>query len=228
MSTLEPYLRFAREHPWLFINAPEGGFTVLLDEADIRAVEAQTAQRLAAEGLPAEWATVGVVYQDQYLLLLRDAVRFPDGALGTYVRIVSATPGNPGVAVLPIYRGEVVLIRHFRHATRTWHLEIPRGFGEQGSAPEESAAREMAEEIGATVSHLTPLGSVYPDTGLGAAFVELYIAEIAAYSEPEAREAIAEISVVSVAEFERLIRDNVITDGYTLAAYARAKTQGLF
>jgi len=30
-----------------------------------------------------------------------------------------------------------------------------------------------------------------------------------------------------VSEFERMIRDNEIADGFTLAAYARAKLRGL-
>lgn len=229
MMTSREYLTFAQKHPKLFENPPGIIFTILLDEDKIQQAEAETARRLAARGLPTEWAKVGIVYQDQYLLLLRDAVRFPDGSLGTYIRFVN--PGiAPGVIILPVCQGHVVLLRHFRHATRTWHLEIPRGFGEQGLSSETNARRELGEEIGAAGAgiQLTFLGDVYSDTGMSAAFNKLYYAEIETYREADIHEAIAELQVVPIAEFERLIRNNEITDGLTLSAYAYAKARGLF
>src|SRR5260221_12364143 len=96
-------------------------------------------------------------------MILRDAVCFPDGRLGIYSRMVGDS--TPGVIVLPIYQGPVLLIRHFRHATRTWHIEIPRGFGTKSFSSEENAFRELEEEVGATVSRLVSLGYVYSDTG---------------------------------------------------------------
>ncbi|MGP3928192.1 hypothetical protein [Streptomyces sp. 8N616] len=69
-----------------------------------------------------------MVYEDAYVMLLRDPVRFPDGRTGTYIRSVSAMQ-EPGCVVLPLLGGEVVLLEHFRHATRSWHWEVPRGFG---------------------------------------------------------------------------------------------------
>lgn len=228
MMTNREYLTFAQKHPQLFVNPPGVIFTILLDEDKIQQAEAEMTRRLAAHNLPAEWAKVGIVYQDQYLLLLRDAVRFPDGSLGTYIRFVNPD-GAPGVIILPVCQGRVVLLRHFRHATRTWHLEIPRGFGEQGSASEANARRELAEEIGAAGAgvHLVFLGEVYSDTGMSAASNKLYYAEIETYGKVDINEAIAKVHAVPIAEFERLIRDNEITDGLTLSAYAYAKARGL-
>lgn len=54
MSTLADYLAFAKVHPTLFENPPGAGFTILLDEADIKAAETQMAQWLKAKGLPVE------------------------------------------------------------------------------------------------------------------------------------------------------------------------------
>src|SRR5258708_21557996 len=85
MSFLTDYFAFAQEHPELFVNPPQGGFTILLEEKEIQEVEAQMKQKLAARGLPVAWSQVGIVYQDQHGRILRDAVRFPGGALGTYI-----------------------------------------------------------------------------------------------------------------------------------------------
>lgn len=227
MSTLADYLAFAKAHPALFVNPPEGGVTILLDEDEIREVESQAAGRLEAQGLPAEWARVGIAFQDQYVLMLRDAVRFPGGFLNTYIRFVGEEDDPPGVIVLPLYQGQVLLIRHFRHATRTWHVEIPRGFGKKGLSSEENARRELEEEIEATISRLVSLGPIYPDAAASTECDELFYAEVESYGSVESQEAIAELLPTPVPEFERMIRDNEITDGFTLAAYARAKLRGL-
>ena|SRR5947209_250036 len=52
--------------------------------------------------------------------------------------------------------------------------------------------------------------------------VELFYAQIEAYGLIDTMEGITELSVVSVADFEAMIRENVITDGFTIATYARA------
>lgn len=227
MSTLADYLAFAKAHPTLFVNSPGAGFTILLDEAEIREAESQMTQCLKAKGMPTKWARVGIAYRDQYVMILRDAVRFPNGSLGTYIRFVSEEDDPPGVIVLPLYQGQILLIRHFRHATRAWHIEIPRGFGKKGLSAEENARRELEEEMGAIVSRLISLGQVYPDTGTGSLRAELFYAELESHGHVEAYEAITELLPTPLSEFERMIRENEITDGFTLAAYARAKACGL-
>lgn len=227
MGMLDAYLAFARSRPDLFTNPPGAIIRILLDPAEIQQVEADVVTRLRSRGLPEEWARVGIVYRDQYMTLLRDAVQFPDGSLGTYIRFVDWGDGVPGVIVLPNYRGNVVLERHFRHATRTWHLELPRGFGAPGLSPEENARRELEEEIGAVVARLESLGMVYPDAGASTENDALFYAEIESYTVPEEHEAISELLLVTVDEFERKMRDGEITDGFTLMAYARAKLQNL-
>ena len=121
MSTLAEYLAFAKAHPARFVNPSQGGFTILLREDEIREVEAFMAQKLQAKEMPTEWSRVGIVYQDQYGMILRDAVRFPGGALGTYIRFIGNVEGYPGAIVLPLFQKQVLLVRRFRHATRTWH-----------------------------------------------------------------------------------------------------------
>ncbi len=225
MSTREEYFGFAKAHPNLFVNPPGAGFVILLDEDEIQEAEAQMAQRLKSRHLPTEWAQVGIAYQDQYRMVLRDAARFPNGLLGTYVRIVR--DGPPGVIIFPIYQRQVLLIRHFRHATRTWHLEVPRGYGEKGSSGEENARRELKEEVGATISQLVSLGQAYPDTGALSEYNEFFYAEVESYGSIEADEAIVELLPTPIPEFERMIRENEIEDGFTVTAYGLAKAKGL-
>ena len=220
------YLALVKARPELFRNPDGAAFTILLDEAEIRQAEAHVAGQLAKFGAPKEWAEVGIAFRDQYLLLLRDAVRFADGSLGTYIRTVPPENSFEGVVVLPVWQRQVLLIRHFRHATRTWHLEVPRGFG---SDPDTrvSARRELAEEIGASDVELTDLGETYADAGADSSAVALFYAEVGSYGAPELHEGITAILPTPLAGFERMIADGELKDGYLLAAYARAKSRKL-
>lgn len=226
MSDLEQYFALVRKHPEMFETPPGGEITILLDEGEIRGVEDLMRQRYMARGQPVAWADVGVVYQDQYMLLLRDAVRFSDGSLGTYFRTVN-DDGIPGTIIIPVYQRQVVLTRHFRHATRKWHLEIPRGFGTKGLSNEENALKELEEEIGAIITCLVSLGRAYPNTGASSEYNEFFYAEIASYGKVDAHEGICELLLVNVEELETLIRNNTIDDEFTIVAYTRAKLQGL-
>jgi len=226
MSDLAAYLSLARSRPELFSNPPEAGYEILLQETEIRQAEEHMAEMLRRAGAPPQWAQVGVAFRDQYVLILRDAVRFPDRSLGTYIRIVAPDDQFLGVVTLPVWQDQVLLVRHFRHATRAWHLELPRGFGRDRDA-EESARRELAEEIEAADIQLVDLGQAYPDTGIGSSRVAFFYATIGSYGRPELYEAITDILPTPVAEFERMIRDGELTDGYLLTAYGLAKAKNL-
>ncbi|HEV2756252.1 MAG TPA: NUDIX hydrolase [Actinomycetota bacterium] len=221
------YAKLASERPELFANPAGSAFRILLDAEEIAAAEGAEADRLAGRGLPREWARVGVVYEDEYVLLLRDAVAFPDGHRGTYIRFVGRDDAPSGVAVLPLHAGKVLLVRHFRHATRSSHLEIPRGFWVDGLSGTDIARRELEEEAGIAGCTLVPLGPVHVNTGLTAETLELYAALVEDGGRPSEDQAITEVVAVGVDELEELIRDGEVTDSFTVAAYARAKLRGV-
>ncbi|MFE9810278.1 NUDIX domain-containing protein [Streptomyces sp. NPDC005227] len=223
-----------REHrPELFVNPSGAAFEILLDRADQdRAADAMSRVAVAA-GLPESVGHIGVVYRDAYFCLVRDAVRFTNGQLGTYIRIVSASVSG-GAAVLPLLAdGRVVLLRHFRHASRHWHWEIPRGFGGPGEGGAGTAARELQEELGVHVTDFTYLGPLSPDTGLRAGVDHLYLAhlgtaELADEPTQDARaEGIDAYRAVTQGELRTMVADREISDAYTLSAYALAMAQGV-
>src|SRR5260370_1157725 len=131
--------------------SPTGGITVVSDPAETARIEALMADRFAAQGLPRQWARAGIFYEDPYIVLLRDAVIFPDGKPGLYHRVIARHDEPTGVAVLGRYDGKIVLVRHFRHPSRAWHLEIPRGAVGADEDPGHVAHLEISEEIGGPV-----------------------------------------------------------------------------
>ncbi|MES4890905.1 NUDIX hydrolase [Streptomyces sp. NPDC096012] len=235
------YEALRRDVPEWFRDDPEG-VRILTDPARIRdARRRATTARPSGRGgsFAALWARLraalrpvpaGVVSADRYLWYLRDPVRFPDGRLGLYDRILPPPGSSPGVVILPLVGpGEkVVLIEHHRHATRSRHWEVVRGFGEPGATPVENVTRELREEIAATPTEVIPLGEVHPDTGLLAHKVALYAARVDGVGEVEKGEAIHRAITVTPAEAEEMVADGRITDGFSIAALYRARLTGVF
>lgn len=224
MSDLAGYFALVKARPELFYNPP-GGIEILLQESEIHQAEEHVAEKLRKAGAPPEWAQVGVAFKDQYFEILRDAVRFPDGSLGTYIRSVPSLNPFPGVAILPVWQGQVLLIRHFRHGARTWLLEIPRGFG-MGPDPRQSARQELIEEIGAAEISLVDLGEANPD-GSGSSVVAFFYASVGSYGQPELGEGITDIVPTPVPDFERMIGGGELKDGFLLMAYGLARAKNL-
>lgn len=214
-----------RERPELFDNPAGAPYFIVTEPGEVEAAEAQEADRLRRNGRPESWSGTGVIYEDGYLLVLRDAVRRPDGTLGTYVRTLSGSTSR-GVAVLPLKGDEAILIRHFRHATRTTHLEIPRGFGEEGLTSAQQAATELREETGATTDEVIELGEIYPNTGISGDPVDLFLARVRDVGEPQLGEGICAIEAVPVPRLAQMIASGEVTDSFAIAAYARASLGG--
>ncbi|MFK4145244.1 NUDIX hydrolase [Streptomyces sp. NPDC004065] len=231
---LAAYERLRAERPRLFANPPDAAFEILFDPAEQESVADRSAADNERGGLPAEDGDIGVVYRDRFVMLVRDAVRFRSGRRGAYIRLCGAQDGV-GAAVLPLLSdGRVVLIRHFRHADRGWHWEIPRGFAEAGDRGGDTARRELAEELGCSVERMERLGAVNGDSGLRAAADDIYVAHIPARSfdgtavaEHAVEEGIDAVRPVAPETLRRMIADGEITDGFTLAAYALACACGV-
>lgn len=86
----------------------------------------------------------------------------PSGA--TFQRDMVHHPG--AVAVVPVDGDEVVLVRQYRAAVDLEILEIPAGKRDvAGEAPEITAQRELAEEVGLTAGRLVKLAEFYNSIG---------------------------------------------------------------
>jgi ADP-ribose pyrophosphatase len=226
MDAFDRYSALLRARPALAEN-PKGGIMLVSDRAEVARIEAIMADRFAQGGVPRDWSRTGIMYEDPYLLLLREAVVFPDGNPGLYHRVIARNEEPTGVAILPRYRGQVVLIRHFRHPSRRWHVEIPRGAVGEGEDPASVAKLEISEEIGGTISSLVPLGLLHGATALMRHSVVLAYAELDAIGTPALGEGIAEILLVTPVQLESMISGGTVTDAFTVGATFHARLRGL-
>jgi ADP-ribose pyrophosphatase len=126
---------------------------------------------------------------------------------------------HPGaVAVAPLTdKGELLLVRQYRHAVRAITLELPAGRREAGEDPLAAARRELAEETGHRARDWQALGSFWPAPGFCSERVFLFAAR---GLEPAAQalDADEDLEVVRMSP-ERALRES--EDAKTLLAIQR-------
>lgn len=217
------------KHPELFIYKEEFPLKIITDKNDIEKWQNDRIQEYQEKGLPVNWLKIGVILNDPYIIMLRDLVEFPDDHLGGYFRIINRAEleGGRGVVILADMGKKILLIKIFRHSIRNWSWEFPRGFGESNTPIEENAKKELFEEVGGKANELIDLGIYHSNTGLEGNQVHLVYAKLEKIGKPNINEGIKETRFVNVNEIERMISNSEITDGFTIAAYTRAKLKKL-
>jgi ADP-ribose pyrophosphatase len=175
---------------------------------------------LGAENEPA--ASTGIVYEDKYIKLVRDCVLFPAGSRGTYIRLIISQGRVGGVCIVPTWQGKYVLIRQFRHATRLWHIEFPRGFVEGDASIRDNAARELHEEVGVSSADLQFVGEIFADTGLIASSIGVFVTELVEAPQALGDTGSAELILAGRAEIEEMIGSGAINDAISMAAFVTA------
>jgi ADP-ribose pyrophosphatase len=219
----ERYFRLMQDRPDLFDNGKASGIEILTSSDEIEAAQESARRTRQTRGMDVSDLRVGVLATDPYMTILRDAVRFSDGTLGLYNRIVEIR----SAAVLPLLDGRPVLIRIFRHGLRDWSWEFPRGGCEPGETSEATIRREVHEEIGANIRDLRPLGDFTPGGSSLCIRADLYAAHIDGVGQPDRADAISDIKVADVPEVEEMIRSSKIIDGFSLSVFLRARLVGI-
>lgn len=227
-SALSKYLDLLHNNPDLISNK-NALINLILDEDAIENWEVTYKDKLIAIGKPKEWAEIGLVYSDPYIVILRDLVEFPGGSKGSYFRLLNQADlqGGQGVVVLAKMNDKYLLLHQYRHPIRAWSFEVPRGFGEPCITAEKQVENEIREEVGGKISKLIDLGIYFSNTGLEGNKVRLFFAELISVGKPAKEEGIESLHWVSLEELETMLAKAQITDGFTIAAYTRAKLQGL-
>ena len=170
-------------------------------------------------GLSIERVASRVVYDNPWMTLREDVIRRPDGSEGIYSYVE-----KPDFAlIIPIEHGGVHLVEQYRYPVghRSW--EFPQGTlpNRESGDPLELARRELAEETGLRARRLHHLGNLHPAKGMGSQGFAVFVAEDLEVGEHarEHEEQDMRQRWVSRTEFEQMIRDGLVTDDSTLAAY---------
>jgi ADP-ribose pyrophosphatase len=213
------YWSLMQKRPEWFCNNPRGGIVILTSDAELDEACRETEKFRAEHGMSVADMRAGLLAHDPYMTIVRDAVRFPDGSLGLYNRIIETL----AVAVLPLLDGRPVMMSTFRHGLRRWSLEFPRGGCNEGESAAAGAIRELNEEIGANALKLIPLGEFTPGGSSLSIRARLFAAEIDGIGGYDILEGIEDVRVMDVATVEQKILSSEIIDGFSLALFTRAR-----
>ena len=146
-----------------------------------------------------------------------DTVKFPSGS----EKVREVVLHKSAVAILPVNeRGEIILVRQYRHAIDEDIYEIPAGLVEEGEDPRETAVRELQEEIGYRPGHIEEIAEFYSSPGFCTEKIIVYYAdELVSSKLPEDEDEYIKVFAFAPEELEKMIAEKKIKDGKTLMAF---------
>jgi ADP-ribose pyrophosphatase len=152
-----------------------------------------------------------------------ERVELPNGSVAE-LEIIRHPGGAAAVAMNA--RGEVCLLRQYRHALDGWLWELPAGKLDGAEKPLVAAQRELAEEAGVRASRWKSLGSFVSSPGVFTEVVHLFLATglTPVTAHPEAGE-VFEIRWLALERALALAHAGKIIDGKTVVGLTRAAVQ---
>ncbi|MGO8754032.1 MAG: NUDIX domain-containing protein [Gallionellaceae bacterium] len=155
-----------------------------------------------------------VVYEGDFIKVLKDNVRLPDGSVSTREHI--AHPG--AVAILALLdNGNLVMERQFRYAPQREFIELPAGKIDHGEDILLCAQRELLEETGYVANEWVHLSTVWPCIGYANERMEYFLARGLAHQGRNLDDGeFLEVFELSLPEAMEWIRLGRINDSKTL------------
>jgi ADP-ribose pyrophosphatase len=148
----------------------------------------------------------------------------PDGT--EFTRDIVRHPG--AVAVVAVTdTSDVLLVRQYRGAIDRELLEIPAGTRDvDGEPPEETARRELLEEVGVHARQFRLLGTMFNSPGFCDEETYLYLAtdlDAGDHDRDGVEEQHMEVVAVALGDVDRLVASGELIDGQTILGLLLAR-----
>jgi ADP-ribose pyrophosphatase len=160
------------------------------------------------------------ILQGNFLQVVRDTVRSPDGGQATREYVV-----HPGaVVIIPMFTddaGQVRLIleRQFRYPLARVIIEFPAGKVDPGENLWVSAQRELREETGYSAAEWAHAGVMHPVPAYSTEFIDIWLARELTRGDPQLDIGeFVEVITATPSELSQWCRDGTVTDAKTLVA----------
>ena len=159
-----------------------------------------------------------VVYRNTWMTVREDEIERNNGTRGIYGVIEKCD----SAIILPIANGQVYLVEQYRYPIGANSLEFPQGSLERNDVdPAEIARDELQAETGLVANQLEYLGEIHIACGYADqktyAFLATGLSPMT--GQPDVEEHDLEVRKMSLVQLRQLIRDNIIKDAQTLAAW---------
>ncbi|WP_040976787.1 ADP compounds hydrolase NudE [Necropsobacter massiliensis] len=105
-----------------------------------------------------EILSVSVAAKSRIFEIQAVELKFSNGAYRVYERFKPSS--RAAVLILPVDGQELLMIREYAVGTERYELGFPKGLMDPGETPQQSANRELKEEIGLGANSLTHLRTV--------------------------------------------------------------------
>nr|WP_083407746.1 NUDIX hydrolase [Mycolicibacterium rutilum] len=167
------------------------------------------------------------VYRNPWMALREDDIRRPDGSGGVYAVVEKPTYA----LVIPRDGDRFALVEQYRYPIGLRRWEFPQGTAPGGRElePADLAAQELREETGLRAERLDRLGQLDVAPGMssqrGWVFLATGITE--GEHEREHEEQDMHSAWFDRAQMEQMMRDGVITDAQSMAAWTLLLLSGL-
>jgi ADP-ribose pyrophosphatase len=164
-----------------------------------------------------------VVFRNPWWTYKRDEFELPSGKTGEYHYVHT----NGSSMVIPVSSdGKVLTVKQYRYLCEKESIEFPCGSVKDGSSYDETAWHELAEETGYSAKRLFLAGEFNPYNGVTAEMCRVYIARELEHvgGTPDETEEF-ELLFFDAEEIDRMIRDGVIWDGMSIAAWHIVKSK---
>lgn len=156
------------------------------------------------------------VFKGKLLDVYSDEVQLSDGSqtIREYIR-------HPGAAVIvPLLDdNRIIMVRQFRYPIGAVMVELPAGKLDPGESSEETARRELLEEVGCTADEYLRLGRMHPCIGYSTEQIDVFLARSLRHQKNNLDEdEQLEPFELPLAEAVEWIRQGRITDAKTIIA----------
>lgn len=166
------------------------------------------------------WETIKslTVFKGRLIRIKHDIVGLPGGGRGIYDYLEK----NDSVIIIAKINQTFVLVEQYRYTIRQPLIEFPQGGTRSGESPEIAAKRELAEETGFVAQSMVLLGKIYLQKGITSQGGYVYVASGLSKGKQnlEAEEQELTVKTISQSKLKKMIKERIITDAPTLAAYA--------
>lgn len=159
-----------------------------------------------------------------FFAVTEQEVLTPDGDV-----MVRYTIRHPGAVVIVAVddAGRVPLVRQYRVAADRELLELPAGKREAGEPAEETAARELVEEVGLEPGRLVELARFFNSPGFCDEYTHVFLAldcrGVDAEFEGKAEEKFMTVEWIDLAEADAMVGRGDVADAKTIIGLLRAR-----